>query len=409
MDTPRTPNRRGHLATLLGASLFLAACGGGGSTPPAAGSGTLRLALVDAPACGYEQVHVTVQGVRVHQSAGAGDSDAGWVALALPTPLRLDLLTLTNGVLAELGQVALPAGRYTQLRLLLAPNTATTPLANAVTPVGDSERALDTPSATTSGLKLPVDIEVPAGQVADFLIDFDACRSVVARGNSGRYNLKPVLRVMPRLAAAGARIQGWVDPAMAGITVSAQQAGVPVVSTVPDPADGRFTLYPLPTGAYTVVFAGAGRATGVVTGVPVVAEAPTALNAASAPIMLPEGGPRTVEAGVTAVPEPESVLLEALQTLGDGSALQVLARPAPADGTRVALPLAGAPPQVAAYDAAAPAPAFAPDAGAGVAGRYTVRATVQPAAPAQPVAQTALVDVSATVPDPLPALDFVFP
>lgn len=396
---------------MLGATMILAACGGsgGGSSPTPPATGTLRLALVDAPACGYEHVHVTVAGVRVHQSATAADDDGGWAELPLATPLRVDLLTLTNGVLAELGQAELPAGRYTQLRLLLAPNDAAAPLANAVTPEGGAEVALDTPSATQSGLKLNVDIEVPAGQVADFLVDFDACRSVVARGNSGRYNLKPVLRVIPRLADAGARIHGWADPAMAGITVSAQQGGVPVISTVPDPADGRFTLYPLPAGAYDVVLSGAGRTTAVITGVPVTASAPTPLNAASAPIGLPDGAVRTLEAGVTAVPEPETVLLEARQTLTGGTTVQVLARPAGADGTRVGLPLPSLAPQVAAFDAAASAPAFAADDAAGVVGRYTVVATVQPPAAGASAARTAEVDVSAGVPDPLPPLDFVFP
>ena len=116
--------------------LALAACGGGGSeaaAPPGNGggtsnpsgsTGTLQVSLTDAPACGYEAVYVTVVGVRVHQSDAAGDDDGGWVDLPLATPytttgLRITLLDLTNGVLQRLGQVVLPAGRYTQMRLLL--------------------------------------------------------------------------------------------------------------------------------------------------------------------------------------------------------------------------------------------------------------------------------------------------
>lgn len=394
---------------VAGVGTLLAACGGGGSSTTVSAAGTLRLALVDAPACGYEHVHVTVERVRVHQSGTAGDAEAGWVDLALSTPLRVDLLALTNGVLAELGQVAVPAGRYTQLRLVLSPNGAATPLANAVTPTGGSEVALDTPSATQSGLKLNVSLDVPAGQVADFLIDFDACRSVVPRGNSGRYNLKPVLRVIPRLADAGSRIVGWVDPSMTGVTVSAQMNGLPVVSTVPNPADGRFVLYPLAAGSYTVVLAGGGRATGVVTGVPVTATAPTPMNAASAPIQLPGGGPRTLEVGVTATPEPDTVALEATQTLSNGTVVQVLARPATADGTRVPLPLASRAPRVAAFDPAASAPALTADDAAAVVGRYRLAATVQAPSPAAALSKSVAVDISASVPDPLPTVDFVFP
>ena len=53
----------GALAAATAAAL-LAACGGGGSSSTA--PGTLRVALTDAPACGFDQVNVTVQKVRVH-------------------------------------------------------------------------------------------------------------------------------------------------------------------------------------------------------------------------------------------------------------------------------------------------------------------------------------------------------
>ena len=100
------------------------------------GTGTLRLALTDMPDCGYDAVHVTVQKVRVHKSQSAGDGDAGWSEVVLQPPQRIDLLTLTNGVLYELGQTALPAGKYTQMRLMLAANDNASPRANAVTPSG---------------------------------------------------------------------------------------------------------------------------------------------------------------------------------------------------------------------------------------------------------------------------------
>lgn len=384
---------------------LLAACGGGGGGSPA--TGTLRLALADAPACGYDTVHVTVERVRVHQSAGAGDADGGWVDLALASPRRVDLLTLTNGVLEELGQVELPAGRYTQLRLVLAANGGATPLANAVKPTGATEIALDTPSGSQSGLKLNVNLDVPAGRVADFIIDFDACKSVVPRGGSGRYNLKPVLRVLPRLSDAGARVVGQVALGQAGMTVSAQVAGEPVVSTLPDPATGRFVLQPLAAGTYDIVIAGSGYATGVVTGVPVTLTAPTVL--ATAPISLPSGAPRTVSAAVTATPEPESVLLRALQTLSGGAIVEVLARPADAAGTPVGLALPSAAPMVAVYSAAAATPDFNSDTATAVVGRYTVQARAVPPAPAAVLTKSTAVDVSPAVPDPLPALAFTFP
>lgn len=396
------------LTPIVLASL-LAACGGGGDSPALPTTGTLRLALTDAPACGYDSVNVTIDRVRVHASSTASESDTGWHDIVLPAPRRVDLLSLTNGALEELGQTALPAGTYTQMRLVLAPNTGSAPLANAVVPTGSAEVALDTPSAAQSGLKMNIDITVQAGTVADFIIDFDACKSVVPRGNSGSYNLKPVLRVLPRLAAAGARVIGYVDPAMAGVTVSAQLDGVPVITTVPDPVSGRFDLYPVPVGQYSVVLSGAGRATAVITGVPVTADAYTFVNTTTTPMLLPASVTRTVQASVTAVPEPETVMLRALQTLTLGNVVEVLARPATADGTPTGLPLAVDAPWVAPYLAGASAPVFVADAGPAVAGRYTVQAVVNPPAPAAPLVKSAPVDVSAGVPDPLPPVAFTFP
>jgi hypothetical protein len=67
--------------------------------------------LTDSPACGYDNVFVTVQKVRVHKSGSAADNDAGWSEVVLAAPQRVDLLTLTNGTLLPLGQTELPAVR----------------------------------------------------------------------------------------------------------------------------------------------------------------------------------------------------------------------------------------------------------------------------------------------------------
>ena len=188
----------------------LAACGGGGGGSADAGNGTLRLALTDAPACGFDKVNVTVEKVRVHQSNSSADTDSGWSEVVLNPARRIDLLSLTNGALFELGQTPLAAGKYSQLRLVLADNTQANPLANSVLPTGtNTEVALKTPSAQQSGLKIPVHITVAANQLADFVLDFDACKSVsvVTAGNSTNYNLKPQLRLIPRLVNG---VEGFV-------------------------------------------------------------------------------------------------------------------------------------------------------------------------------------------------------
>lgn len=118
-------------------------------------SGTLRVSPTDAPSCGYDHVFVTVQKVRVNQSSTASDTDAGWSEIALNLAQYIDLVTLTNGVLASLGQTPLPTGKYTQRRLLRAANGNASPLANSVVPAAGAEVPLSTPSALQSGLAPP--------------------------------------------------------------------------------------------------------------------------------------------------------------------------------------------------------------------------------------------------------------
>ena len=171
----------------------------GSDSTAVAGTGALRLALTDAPACGFDKVYITVERVRVHQSASASDSEAGWSDIVLDPAKRIDLLSLTNGILTELGQTALPAGKYTQLRLVLAANGNVAPFANSALPTGSKDEvALTTPSATDSGLKINIDITVATGKTSDFVLDFNACQSIVSAGQSGKYLLKPVLSLAPR-------------------------------------------------------------------------------------------------------------------------------------------------------------------------------------------------------------------
>ncbi len=355
------------------ATILLAACGGGGgiSGTGAQETGTLRLSLTDAPACGYDAVNITVQKVRVNQSATAAETDGGWHEIVLPAPKRVDLLTLTNGVLLELGQTELPAGTYTQLRLVLADNSTADPLANSVLPTGAAETPLTTPSGQQSGLKINANLAVPAGQVADFVLDFDACKSVVKRGNSGQYNLKPVLTVTPLLADAGLRVVGYVDPtiATATTTVSVQQAGVPVKATTPDPLTGQFVLRPLPAGSYDLVLTSAGRTTAVITGVAVGSGVPTTLNTSLTGLLPPVlSFPLRAVSGTLA---PATGTIRALQTLTGTTPVEVAWAPVDALAGTFGFLLPVDPPVRSAWTEAGFSP-FVVDAAAGA--HYTLQA-----------------------------------
>jgi Domain of unknown function (DUF4382) len=354
----------------------LVACGGGSSTPA---NGTLKLAMTDAPACGYDHVYVTVNKIRVHQSATAdGNEPTGWNELTIPTQ-RIDLLSLNNGVLQELGSLPLPAGTYQQVRLVLADNPANpstfNPLANALVLSGTTnEVALTTPSGQQSGYKLQASFDVQSGQVADMVLDFDACRSIVKAGASARYNLKPVVSVIRRLTTA---IEGYVHPSIAAnVVVSTRDPDNKLRATVPDPITGKFTLAYLPENTqYTVVVAGQNLTTAAITNVPVsLAAGVTALNTALTPIQPAPSAMATVTGVVT---NTSSLLLTdadvaARQNLSTGQALDVASMgvdPTNADYS-LALPLAAA--VKAPYVAGSPL-TFTTDSM--VAGRYNLTGT----------------------------------
>ena len=337
------------LAVVSAATLLLAACGGGGSD---ASSGTLRLALTDAPACGYDHVYVTVESVKVHQSASAGENDPGWYPISLPSlPKRIDLLELRNGLLEELGETALPAGHYTQMRLVLSPNSPSLPYANAVTPTGSPQAALTTPSAQQSGLKINVDIDIEAGKLADFVLDFDACKSVVTAGNSGKFNLKPVISVLPRLID-GMAVDGYVANSSPYSSVSLQLNGVVVRSTVPDPArQGYFVLpyLPISSANYDLVIADPGRGTRVVSAVPVTPLAITHVNSANQAIQLANSNAQGLVASATAGNAIPDATISVHQSLGTDREIELASRTVDSVNGSSSFTLATDPVQVATY------------------------------------------------------------
>lgn len=398
MNPSTRPSKRLPLLATALASAVLAACGGGGDAV-GTGTGTLRVALTDAPACGYDAVNVTVEKVRVHRSASAGMADGGWEEIVLSPARRLDLLTLQNGALAELGQTPLPAGTYTQLRLVLAENDenrgGTTPLANSVVPTAFEPRRevpLTTPSAQQSGLKVNVNISIEPDRLADFVIDFKVCDSVVQAGRSGRYLLKPVLSVMPRYVSG---VGGSVEAALANgdTSISLQQAGVEVRATTPD-ASGRFLLQPVPPGLYTLVMTAPARTTAVITGVTVSGEMLTNLTVTGG-VTLPPSPIAVAQGTVTTPATPIDASVAMRQTLTGGTLVTVARRPVDGDSGewRYTLPVAA--PVVATW-VATPAPlAFVPDVA--VAGQYAAVAQSGSAIKA-PVAVPLSAGATVTVP-----------
>ena len=352
------------LATVCLLVAGLAACNGGDAG--SAQSGTLRLALTDAPACGYDAVNVTIQKIRVHQSSSASDTDGGWSEIVMNPARRVDLLKLTNGVLEELGQTPLAPGKYTQLRLVLAANDNAQPLANSVKPTGSAEVALKTPSGQQSGVKTNIDLDIALNKMADFVLDFDACKSVVSAGGSG-YRLKPVVTVIPRYVSG---VTGFMDTGLVNTTtsVSLQQGGVVVKATTPDSA-GKFLLQPVAPGNYTLVMTAPGRTTAVVTSVAVASGTVTPVNASGTVFMLPVSAMGTVTGSA-----PAETLVRAVQALTSGLTVEVTGRFVDDTTGSYVYPLAVNAPIVAPYVVAPNLLVFNADTAA--AGKYSIKASL---------------------------------
>ncbi len=299
---------------------FLLSCGGSGGAM--SGTGTINVRLVDGPIAGYQQLNVNIQSVEI-----AGES--GWMTLGEPKQ-TYDLLSLTGGVSATLVDgKTIPAGHYTQMRLVLGPG-------NTIMLEDGTVADLTVPSGMQSGIKLLVNFDVLPGTTRDVAIDFVAAHSVqvVQTGSSSKYLLRPTIHVVNDFLATGSISGTFTDGSgapLAGAEVTAQVldgAGVPAVvrQTFTGP-DGHYDLTLLPAGAtyYVVsqpVVGGAAYAARASGGFAIADATPTFVYNASFSTVSPTGG----VAGAIS-PALAGDLVDLLQTLapgGSGSATFVL-------------------------------------------------------------------------------------
>lgn len=150
-------------------------------------SATLKLSLTDAPHQQLSAVFVNIKHIEVLLE---GQGKKGRLVVAEGLGL-VDLLTLQNGITMPLGEVQIPEGvKAHQLRLVLEDQ------GHFAIKQGDEMCNLATPSGKQSGVKIKLSsaIEFQAGNTYSLLIDFDAHKSVVVKGNGGCL-LKPVLKL----------------------------------------------------------------------------------------------------------------------------------------------------------------------------------------------------------------------
>lgn len=201
------------------------------------GNARLVVRLTDAPA-DYQEVNIDIQEVVVNLNEDGDES--GWTSLETNGGVY-NLLDLTNGITAVLADEEIPAGRISQIRLVLGDDNTLK--------MNDQVYPLTTPSAQQSGLKLQLHTTLEEGITYEVLLDFDAARSVVEAGNSGMKILKPVIRAMAD--PLDGAITGTILPLEATPAVYAIQGEDTITSAFTDDS-GVFLLQGLEAGLYKV-------------------------------------------------------------------------------------------------------------------------------------------------------------
>lgn len=190
----------------------LAGCNG---NTPVASSGTLTLGLADAPVDDADAVVVSFSAVELLVAQGGVARRIEFSPAA-----SVDLLAQQGGL-----QFLLLDGRdveartYSEIRLIVADQTNSSCNAAQANPDHPSYITIDgvdypliIPGGGSSGLELSGPIEVVEGQDARYTVDFDLRKSIVERGSTGCYNLKPKLRLVE--TAESGILSGSVDDAL---------------------------------------------------------------------------------------------------------------------------------------------------------------------------------------------------
>lgn len=191
-------NNHLRMLVIVSAAAAVAACSRQGtidtsgnsylSSYPSEKTDNLRISMTDAPSKDLKNVFVNVAHAELLVNNG-GKSSRIIVAQDLGL---IDLLTLKNGVLLPLQDFNLPAGvEITGIRLVLKGEN------NHAIKANDSRCEMQTPSGQQSGIKIHLSesFTVEEGKDYSMVMDFDAEKSVVVKGN-GECLLKPVLKLL---------------------------------------------------------------------------------------------------------------------------------------------------------------------------------------------------------------------
>ncbi len=222
-------------STLLSIIIWTSCSDQSTNVDPVNQNGRLKMYMVDSPST-LDSVIICVTSVEVHKSGS--DSTSGWFVINDSTRY-FDLLLLTNGASAVLGDTSLAPGQYTQIRLIIGEGSYV--IDQGV------KHDLEIPSGSQTGLKLTHQFTIEAGKLYELILDFNVEKSIIITGN-GKYKLKPTIRVIPMVISGS--IAGQVLPLDAQPTIWTVY-GTDTITTYAD-LQGFFKLMALYQGIYEV-------------------------------------------------------------------------------------------------------------------------------------------------------------
>jgi len=159
------------------------------------GTGTLKLYLSDAPldAEDVTGVYITINEIKYHL-------DNQWITCEeFKDPQTYNLLELTGGNSAFLGEFTLPDGHYTQIRFMLdIPEKGSSP-ANPgcyIEFADNSTEPLFVPSGSETGYKATGRFEVTANETVEVTADFDVRKPGAIHVAGARYILNPTIKLI---------------------------------------------------------------------------------------------------------------------------------------------------------------------------------------------------------------------
>lgn len=238
------------------------------------GTGVVTISLTDAPFPHdlVEEVNVTIDLIKFKikedygTSEGSEGTDKASDFIVLEVDETFNLLELANGESEILGDLEIPVGEYSEIRMHVTESKIK---------LKDVERLMDVkiPSGNSRGLKIKINpsLVVTEGEDYQILLDFDVSRSFIVQGKNGNngkgkvgeitsFMFKPVIRAV-NIATSG-ELSGTVEEEddnedfdfikNAHIYIISAENVEDTIATGKTNKEGFYKIIGIPVGAYNV-------------------------------------------------------------------------------------------------------------------------------------------------------------